>query len=226
MTMVPTQQVAQTLSAGISSQNITIAQAATLCSLTLKFGITNVGGITINTITQTNVTWTRQQQLVGTTQIIEEWLGVPTGVPGTTIALALTGTTTPTSFTIVSEWPCIMVKDTGNSNNGISANPATGTITPISGRSILISAQVKTTGTFSTGPTNGFSNDIGSGSGNYRGAYLSVDGSTGTYSTDWTWTGSVTWDTLFVVYKLGAIFEKQSASNIGTKLGTRQPWMR
>jgi hypothetical protein len=77
--------------------------------------------------------------------------------------------------------------DTANavSNSGNSTTPATGNMTPTSGRDALLLAASRIGGNYSSGPTDSFTR-LTAPSTREEAAYLSVASTSGAYSTTWT----------------------------------------
>lgn len=167
--------------------------------LVLVAGSSNAS-VTISTGTppsQTNVTWTKKVSSAVNIDT-EIWCGTPSGTPGTSVSITLSGT--PSAFFgNLSEWSGTKAcanSDAGAtaSNHGPSGNPSTATVTPTaSSGGMVLWAVGRHGGTFSSGPTNSFT-ALNSGSTLYMFAYRIVASISGTYSTGWTLTGGSVWE--------------------------------
>jgi hypothetical protein len=91
---------------------------------------------TVSSITQTNVTWTKLHGLTSSTTVdAEVWVGVPTGVPGTTVTVAYSNANSVSKTIQVMEWPYPMAATLDHSadTTGTGAGANSGVITPTVG---------------------------------------------------------------------------------------------
>lgn len=151
--------------------------------------------ITFNTVTQTGVTW-HQAVTSNTNRRSVIWYGEVGASPSASLTINLSGAPATTIRGGISEWSGLLTLsslDQSTSNNGSSAAPTTGTITPTSGRNSLIIATSGNPGNASA-PTNGFT-ALTSQDPSFPGSYLVVTSTSGTNSTAWSSTSSGLWDT-------------------------------
>lgn len=228
--IAPTQVVAGSAATTATSMAITVSQPSQLASLIVKFWVALNTSI-ISSISQTNVTWNSQQTSAPTNHDVEEWLGVPTGVPGTTVTLNFSAPLPATARALFIEWACKLTKQT--SGTGTAGSPSstqdTGSFTPTAGRVALISTAERSTGTFLSGPTGGFTDDGSSGSTTSKGAYLVVNppGTTGSYQCTWSTTASVNWASIYVVYNVTPLVVNRRITQANVnRAGSRQPWSK
>lgn len=164
---------------------------------TLLLGTQSTSGFSyLSSVTLTNVVWTNIFQYTPNTRRMEFWLGVVVGTAGTslTISNAVGG-----FFVLeISGLPLTATSVTGNF--GTSVNPATASITPTATNEAMMIASVARANTFSSGPTNSFV-DVSSSTGSARMATRDVASASGSYSTDWTFTGSLDWATGIVLFE-------------------------
>jgi hypothetical protein len=94
----------------------------------------------INSISQTNVTWTLLRRKVnGSNTGVELWVGIPTGAPGTSVTASLNAATN--GDFCVSEWPASLglagTVDQAVDASGSSAFQATGWILPTADKALV-----------------------------------------------------------------------------------------
>ncbi len=196
----PTQEANNTATTGATTCALTISAISAGNTFFVEY-FAPAGEQTVSSITGTNCTFTRQQQSAATNHIIDLWMGVVAGgSTGTSITLNFSGALSGTINAHGSEWTGSYTLDAHN-NVAVttSTNPSTGTITPTSGQNQLLIGAARRGGTFSSGPTNSFT-AFTTGNAQRVAAYLVVASTTGTYSTDWTFTTSLAWEAIYATF--------------------------
>lgn len=189
---------------------------------TLIACIATNGGMTVSSITQTGVTWTKvvNQNVAGLGDI-EIWSGAVGSSPGTGITVNLSGTPTDSNAN-VSEWSGVGVTDVSAATQTATlATVVTDTITPTSGLNELLIGcfgHGTTNAASIAGPTNGFTaltrafhvRECES-------AYLVVASTTGSYSTGWTQGAGLGWFSAIASFKasVSALVPRLSLLGVG-----------
>lgn len=202
--VISSSPIQQATGSGLSGTSFTVTISAASSGNTLIYvsGVTD-SAQTISTISCTNVTWTKAQGS-NTNADVEIWYGVVAGgSSGTTITVTTGATIGLAVRATVSEWSGVNTSsqlDVHATNSGTSTNPATGTITPTAGLNELFIAATREGGTFSSGPTNGWTAGTTPNTG-FQWAYKVVSNTSGTDSTDWTYSASNVWDAAYATFK-------------------------
>lgn len=159
------------------------------------------GATSLTSITETNVAWARPSGAglpYAVNRHLDFWIGAVSASPAAAWSVS---TAFQTGFFV--EWAGLSGGiDTGASggnhdDTGTNAIASTISVTPAAGTEVLLLAFVGRGNTFSSGPSNGFT-DISSTSNNTRVAYKYIASASGSYSTDWTFTAGQVWDTYIV----------------------------
>lgn len=200
----PVQQATGQVALGTSSGTVTLSTPTNGNTIILVISTADLTSPTISSVAQTNVTWT--QALASPNTNTRAWIyyGLVAASPGTTITVTL-GSNAVTNWSLsAAEWSGVATTsplDVSNSNIGSSTNPATGTITPTASKNELIIAAGRKMGSNAglTGPTNSFT-FLSTANAASQHAYLVVASTTGTYSTDWTYTNTGGWDVVYATF--------------------------
>lgn len=157
----------------------------------------------LTSITQTNVSWARVGSVYSVNRKIEVWLGTVSASPGTGLTFAFDHSGTD-SFAggQIAQWSglsgVVDVTTTGASAN--TTTPTTASITPTGGTNVLIIAADSRIGTYSSGPTGGFTDYTSAAASQQRTAYQVVASASGSYQAVWTYSPAAAWDAVIVAF--------------------------
>lgn len=152
--------------------------------------------VSISSLSQTGVTWSKATSTT-TNKDVEIWYGVAGASAGTTLTVTLSRTATAAIDGNLSEWSGIatsseLLSGGYSSTSGTSATPTTSLVSPTSGKSALIYGVALQGGTFSSGPTGGFT-ALSTPNSSWQFGYVLVPSTTGSYSTGWVYSSSAAW---------------------------------
>lgn len=195
MVWAPIQQVPAT---GTASLVFTVAGTKPGSRLVIDFGADsfNVSGIS------GGGTWALDKSTGNGHLFSGTWAAVCDAVV-TTVTLTFLGTNVSAAG-VFSELPLIAYApvDATNAGSGASVTPATGNVTPLAAENVAW-GMVAHRGTYSSGPTGGFTGGIEAkvGSVAVRTAWLEQHTKTAA-GTTWTLSGSANWDTAIISYEM------------------------
>lgn len=216
----PVQSVGQVSSTG-SSVVITIANPAAGNNLYALCASANTTP-TVTNITGGGVTWSVSPAIsIATNKYASIWEGTNSSGAGTTVTVNFSGVVGANLDCWVVEFSGVSTSsslDTTGSNSGNSATPsATLSPDPATGNNELMLFIEKRGGSYSSGPTNGFTRLAqGTANGASLAAYQVVSSTSGTYSTGFTVTISNVWAAVIASFKAaagGSVANHQTAIN-------------
>lgn len=193
----PVQQANATWSTGTSYPVVMSSTPASGDVLVLLAACSDLTNGVVTGITQTGVTW---HKAVGSNvnQAVDIWYGEVGSGATSTVTVNLAGAPSVFSRASVSEWSGVALSSELDvlgtaSSSGINSTLSTASVTPAAGNNSLLLAVVRKSGTFQSGPTNGFSalSTVNTG---WQFAYLVATSTAGSYSTTWTYSTSGGYD--------------------------------
>lgn len=182
----------------------------------LCWGFPSISASIVNSITQTNVgPWARAvRSAVNNT--VDQWYGIIGASPSATLnGVVSSDYSASAARANVAEFSGLDPTApfvSGTANNGNSATPITGSVTPTAGTHVVLVAAARRAGTFVSLDTAGWT-ALSTASTGTQYAYLIVPSASGSYSCQWTWGTSGLWDTTI------SIFQAPSATGWGPLLG-------
>lgn len=186
------------LTSGTGTVAVTIT-APTVGNILIGFFGSGSSGVSLPSITQTNVVWSKLAQS-STQRDNEIWIGAISASPGTSVSFNIGGGAA--SFAEVVEFTGYQGTQDGGSGgtqSGTTGTPISGTITTANASDLLL-AGTRQNGAGSSSLTGGFTSLV-SGVVSLSTGYRVVS-STATYSATWTNSGATNWDAAIVAVKL------------------------
>ena len=173
----------------------------------------SVSTSSISSITGDGVTWVKAKSSNVNTDV-EIWYGLNSPGTGGAITATFSGPTTQDSWKY-GEFSNVAISgnpvDVSGASNATSTTITTASITTNVANDLLIAGHFNSSSTFSSGPTNSFlalQNNL-----NIDGAAYYPPNAIGSYSTSWTYTGSVPYDTVIAAFLPLTVYPRASIIN-------------
>ncbi|MDB5254487.1 MAG: hypothetical protein JWL80_553, partial [Parcubacteria group bacterium] len=164
----------------------------------------NTTAFGVSTISQTGVVWNRAV-VSSTTAAVDIWYGIVGSGAGTVATINHTGSSAAVPGGAIQEWSGIKISGTimgpVAENSGFSTTPAPGTITPVSGKQVLLISAVRKAGTINALPS-GYTlvTPPNTGGVTLNAAYQVASSTSGSYSPTWTFSTATGWGASFASF--------------------------